>query len=221
GERPDCVWAVGATGLDRLADEPLLDRKELGRQLGADLSGPFFLLIQHPSPTFGLAESGREMTTVLEAVLSLGHPVFCSYPNFDPGNAAMRAAIDAEAERRKNLHVFRTLSRQLFVNLFRHCSAIIGNSSSIVIESGFLKVPGILVGPRQDMRETGANVVRVPIDSARIRAACRSALEDESFRRRVRECQSLYGDAHSAPRVAALLADTALDQRLLMKTIPY
>ena len=190
GERPDRVWAVGATGLDRLSDEPLLNRKELARQLGADLSGPFFLLIQHPTPTLGLAESGREMTTVLEAVLSFGYPVFCSYPNFDPGNAPMRAAIDAEAERRKSLHVFRTLPRHLFVNLFRHCSAIIGNSSSIVIEAGFLKVPGILIGRRQDLRETGANVIRVPIEAARIRDACRSALEDESFRRQVRECKS-------------------------------
>jgi UDP-hydrolysing UDP-N-acetyl-D-glucosamine 2-epimerase len=221
GERTDRVWAVGATSLDRLADEPLLDRDQLGMQLGADLSGPFFLLIQHPSPTLNIVETGREMTTVLEALLAYGHPVFCSYPNFDPGNVAMRDAIDAAAKSHENLHIFRTLPRQLFVNLFRHCSAIVGNSSSIVIEAGFLKIAGILVGPRQDMRETGSNVIRVRIDEMEIRDACRTTLENDAFRRNVQGCQSLYGDGRSAPRVAALLAEVALDRELLTKTISY
>lgn len=221
GERPDRVWAVGATGLDRLADEPLLDRDQLGMQLGADLSGPFFLLIQHPSPTLNIVETGREMTTVLEALLAHGYPVFCGYPNFDPGNASMREAIDAAAKSHKNLHVYRTLPRHLFVNLFRHCSAIVGNSSSIVIEAGFLKVAGILVGPRQDLRETGSNVIRVGIDETEIRNACRTVLEDDAFRRDVQNCPSLYGDGRSASRVATLLAEIALDRNLLTKTISY
>jgi UDP-hydrolysing UDP-N-acetyl-D-glucosamine 2-epimerase len=221
GERPDRVWAVGATSLDRLADQQLLSRGELGAQLGADLSGPFFLLIQHPSPTLNIVETGREMTTVLEALLAYGHPVFCSYPNFDPGNAAMREAIDAAAKNHKNLHVFRTLPRHLFVNLFRYCSAIVGNSSSIVIESGFLRIAGILVGPRQDMREVGSNVIRVRIDAKEVRDACRTVLENDAFRHTVQSCPSLYGDGQSAPRVAALLAQVDLDRELLTKTITY
>jgi GDP/UDP-N,N'-diacetylbacillosamine 2-epimerase (hydrolysing) len=221
GERPDHVWAVGATSLDRLADEPLLDRKQLGVQLGTDLSGPFFLLIQHPSPTLNLAETGREMNIVLDAVLGLGHLVFCSYPNFDPGNIAMREAIDTAAKQRKTMHTFNTLPRNLFVNLFRHCSAIVGNSSSIVIEAGFLRVAGILVGPRQNLREVGSNVIRVEIYKSQIRDACHCALGDESFRRNVQSCTSVYGDGRSAPRVAALLATLNLDWQLLTKTISY
>lgn len=221
GERPDRVWAVGATSLDRLADEPMLDRKQLSSQLNTDLSGPFFLLIQHPSPTINVADTGKEMATILDALLELGHPVFCSYPNFDPGNTAMREAIDKAAARCKNLHTHRTLPRNHFVNLFRHCAAIVGNSSSIVIEAGFLKVAGILIGPRQSLREVGSNVIRVAIDPQEIQAACRRALDDERFRKDVRVCSSLYGDGKSGERIAAMLATVALDRGLLMKTVSY
>ena len=68
------------------------------------------------------------------------------------------------------------------MSLYRRCAAIAGNSSSIVLESGFLKVPGILIGPRQDLREVGPNVLRIGPTAESVRDACRRAVEDAGFR---------------------------------------
>lgn len=220
GERPQSIWTTGGTGLDRLRTEPDIPDEELSREFGIDVCKPFFMLIQHPSSTVA-SDRKAEMACLLKGILSLNFPVFCSYPNFDPGNVPIREAIDAAKTEYDNLIVYHNLPRSKFVALYRRCTAIVGNSSSIVLESPFLKVPGILVGPRQDLRETGQNVLRVNLSEADVRTACQRALSDEDFLRLVRTCPSPYGDGHAAARIAKLLAEVELDRSLLLKTITY
>lgn len=221
GELPERVWTVGGTGLDRLSTEPDIPDEVLNQKFGIDVRQPFFLVIQHPSPLFTPEQSGCEMEQVLQGVLSLGHPVLCSYPNYDPGNVAMRQAIDRAIAANPRLRVFHTLARREFIALYRRCSAIVGNSSSIVIESGFLKVPGVLVGPRQDLRETGPNVIRVNFSIEQISGACARALEDHDFRSVVRESTSIYGDGHASERISRILSDCPLDPEIRRKVMPY
>jgi UDP-hydrolysing UDP-N-acetyl-D-glucosamine 2-epimerase len=221
GEAPERVFAFGASGLDRLRSEPDESDETLRAELGIDPRAPFFLLIQHPTSTMSPERGGAEMRAILDGILSLGHPVFASYPNFDPGNLAIRAALDEARARHPNLRVHHNLPRRRFVALYHRCAAVVGNSSSIVIESAFLRVPGILLGPRQDLRETGANVMRTGTSADEVHAACRRALEDAAFRAEVARAPSLYGDGESAPRIAAKLAEVALDRELLLKTMVY
>jgi len=221
GEYPERVWNTGGTGLDRLREEPDLSDDTLNRQFGIDVRQPFFLLIQHPSSAMSAQYSGQEMRELLDGILSLGYPVFCSYPNQDPGNVAIRQVIDEARQKCDRLIVHHNLPREHFVALYRRCAAIVGNSSSIIIEAGFLKVPGILVGPRQDLRERGPNVLRVDISAAQVRDACRRAIEDEQFRAQVRNCPSLYGDGHAAERIVKVLAEVPLGRELLLKTMAY
>ena len=221
GEAPERVWAVGATGLDRFREESDVPVSTLEQEFGVDMRRPFFILVYHPSPLCNPKESGDEMNEVLNGILSLGHPVFCSYPNFDPGNIAIRKAIDSAKSKSDKLIVYHNLPRDRFVSLYRRCTAIVGNSSSIVIESGFLKVAGILVGPRQNLREIGPNVLRVGISAKAVRAACLRALEDKRFHKRIQSCKSLYGDGRASPRIAKILATVDLGRDLLMKTMTY
>jgi len=183
---------------------------------------PFFLLIQHPSPL--LPEAGseeREMSLLLEGILSLERPVFCSYPNVDPGNVGIRRAIDSAARRNRFLRVHHNLSRRLFVALYRRCTAIVGNSSSLVIESAFLKRPAILVGPRQDLRERGDNVLRVDFDRDAIAQTCERAISDADYLRIVSESTSPYGDGYASDRIAEVLENIELKSELLLKIMPY
>jgi UDP-hydrolysing UDP-N-acetyl-D-glucosamine 2-epimerase len=221
GESPEQIWATGGTGLDRLRTTPDIGDDFLNRKFGIDVSKPFFLLIQHPSSLQGPESRKEEMTGILNGILSLGHPVFCSYPNFDPGNMAIRSAIDEAKARYDNLIVHHNLPRDHFVALYRRCAAIVGNSSSIVIESGFMRVPGILVGDRQNLREIGPNVIRVGSGEEEVRSACLRALEDQAFLSGVRTCQSIYGDGYAASRIARIMSDISLDRALLHKTITY
>ncbi|HEV2114335.1 MAG TPA: UDP-N-acetylglucosamine 2-epimerase [Terriglobales bacterium] len=221
GELPERVWTTGGPGLDSLLAEPDIPSAELSREVGFDVAKPFFLVIQHPSPFINDRETESEMEEVLKGVLSLGHPVMCGYPNFDPGNIGMRKAIENMQARNERLAVFSYLPRRKFVALYRRCAAIVGNTSSIVAESGFLKAPGVLVGPRQDLRDRGQNVLRVDIDAAEIKAACKRALTDKAFLKKVKSTPHWYGDGHAGPRIAKILASVELGHKLREKAMPY
>lgn len=221
GEVADRVFAVGAASLDRLRTEKDRPAEDLAAELDVDVSRPFFLVIYHPAPTMSLERSGTEMAELLEGVLSLGHPVLCSYPNFDPGNIAIRQVIDDVRARSPLLRAYHNVERRTFVSLYRRCTAIVGNSSSLLVDAGFLRVPAVLVGPRQDLRERGPHVLRVEPDAACVREACQRALADEPFLTTVRSAPSLYGDGHSAPRIADHLVEVPLDGDLLLKTMTY
>lgn len=221
GELPEQVWATGGTGLDRLRTSPDISETELNEEFEIDVRKPFFLLIQHPSSLQDPESRKAEMEAILNGILSLGLPVFCSYPNFDPGNMAIRAAIEDARSKFSNLIVHHNLPRDKFVALYRRCSAIVGNSSSIVIESGFLQVPGILLGDRQDLREVGPNVIRTGSSELEVRSACQRALSDIEFIATAKGCPSLYGDGHSASRIAQILAEIPLNSSILHKTITY
>ncbi|MDR3400910.1 MAG: UDP-N-acetylglucosamine 2-epimerase [Chthoniobacter sp.] len=222
GENPEYIWACGAPGLDRLRNTPDVPSAELAAEFGFNPDETFFLIIQHPSTMFENAGNDEaEMNALLEGVLSLGHPVLCSYPNVDPGNVGIRMAIDQARAKHARFHVYHNLSRGRFVSLYRRCAAIVGNSSSLVIESGFLKKPAIMVGPRQDLRDRGQNVLRVDFSSEEVAAACRRALEDQEFLAVVRKDTSLYGDGHASPRIADILTTIELKRELLLKMMPY
>ncbi len=221
GEFPDKIWVTGGTGLDRLSEEAGVPDEVLNKEFGVDVQKPFFLLIHHPVPLINPEEGGNEMTAVLDGVLSLGHPVFCSYPNFDPGNLAIRQAIDDMKAKNDRLIVFHTLPRDRFVSLYRRCTAIVGNSSSIVIEASFLHKPGVLIGPRQNLREVGPNVLQIEPTVAEVKAACQRCLDDAEFLKLVGEAPSIYGDGHASRRIAKVLAEVELSPKLLLKTITY
>ncbi|MBM4374477.1 MAG: UDP-N-acetylglucosamine 2-epimerase (hydrolyzing) [Deltaproteobacteria bacterium] len=220
GEQPEYVFTTGTPALDRLRDDPMND-EALSSAVGIDTRRPFFLVIHHPSPQLDLEAGERELEQLLAGVLSFGHPVLCGYPNFDPGNVGMRRVIDEARTQHPNLRVHHNLERSVFGGLYRRATAIVGNSSSIVIEAPFLRVAGILVGHRQDLRETSSNVLRVEGDTEAVRDACRRALMDDDFRATVASCPSPYGDGHSAPRIAEILGTLDLDRRAMQKTMAY
>lgn len=220
GESPDRVIVTGTPALDRLR-ESAFDDDALSERMQLNTREPFFFVIHHPSPQLDIDAGAHEVRELLDGVLPLGHPVLCSYPNFDPGNVRMRQVIDDARLRFSNLRTHFNLERSVFTALFRRATAIVGNSSSIVIEAPFVKVAGILVGHRQDLRETAENVIRVSADAPAIRDACSLALSDPSFRSQVAQCRSPYGDGRSAERIAKVLADTTFDRAALQKTMTY
>lgn len=221
GELPERVWSTGGPNLDVLEREPDVGDAELSEAVGIDVASAFILFIYHPSP---MLETGHEHDDVMEVVrgaLSLGLPVLASYPNSDPGNYAYRSALESAARESELLLLHHNFPRRTFVALYRRCAAIVGNSSSIVTESTFMGVPGVLVGGRQDLRTVAGNVIRVPATFQGVRAGLETVLHDPGYAQSRAGATSLYGDGHAAPRIADVLMSTPLDASLLRKTMPY
>lgn len=221
GEDPWRIHVVGAPGLDRWVNTEYLSREELSRQLDFDVvSRPFSLVIQHPNSTES-AEAARQIRQTLQVIAELSLPALVSYPNSDAGSQSMIEVIREYDSRFPLIKAYQNLTRTVFVNLMRHAAVLIGNSSCGIIESPLLKLPVVNVGDRQEGREHAENVLFVPQDPARIKAAILQALEDGDFKKKVGESINPYGDGHSGERIATILADLELDRRLVGKRNAY
>jgi GDP/UDP-N,N'-diacetylbacillosamine 2-epimerase (hydrolysing) len=61
----------------------------------------------------------------------------------------------------------------------------------------------------------------VGYDREEIINAVKKALNDMSFREKVKRCRNPYGDGKAGKRIAKILAQVALDRKLLEKRMTY
>jgi GDP/UDP-N,N'-diacetylbacillosamine 2-epimerase (hydrolysing) len=205
------VLVVGAPGLDAILAVPPRPRDEVLRKLGIPVAGPVLAVVQHPVPRLAGPEgegARAEAIEVLEAALAwadrAGGAAAVLYPNNDAGH---RAVIEEIERRRRHprVRVFPSLPREDFVDLVRCAVALLGNSSSGIIESVSLGAPAVNVGERQAGRERNANVIDAPADRSAILAAIERAGSDPAVRAAVASRSNLYGDGRAAERIVAAL----------------
>ncbi|RYZ05804.1 MAG: UDP-N-acetylglucosamine 2-epimerase (hydrolyzing) [Comamonadaceae bacterium] len=211
GEEPSRIHVVGAPGLDGLRELAIEDRSQGLRALGLPASSPFLLALFHP--VVQQAGAAAAQTAALQATLArVGLPVLWLDPNADAGSKEILSTLQAGAlppGSRRATH----LPRSHYVTALRHCDALVGNSSSGIIEAASFGTPVVNVGDRQRLRLHGPNVVDVPAAADAIEEALRSQLSHGRW-----PWENPWGDGASAPRIASLLASLPLDPRLLEKT---
>ena len=83
-----------------------------------------------------------------------------------------------------------------------NCSCLIGNSSSGIREGGYLGVPTVNIGTRQDGREHSENVKFVGYDADEIEETLRTQLANGRY-----APSHLYGDGNAGARIADILSD--------------
>jgi len=221
GEEEWRIHCFGHPALDRLVSVPKFSKEELSKRLDFDMTtGPVLLLVQHPlSSEVELA--GQHMEITLEALKELGVKVLIGYPNSDAGNEQIVKVINRYVSSMPFVKTYHNLSRLEFVNLLRNVDVLVGNSSLGILEAPLLKLPVVNIGKRQTKRLHAENVIFVPNAKAKIIAAIKKALHDNTFKTMVKNCHNPYGDGHSSELIAEVLAKISIDNKLRVKDITY
>ena len=219
GEEPWRVRVVGAPGLDSIRHEKARSKRELYKRFNLRWNEPFLIVIQHPN-TIELTQVRKQMRETMEAIKILKYQTIVIYPNADAGGREMIKEI----ERFRHLPfvlIFRSLPYRDYISLFRYTSALVGNSSSGIIEAPYFKLPAINVGTRQNGRERAENIIDVPHNRGEIITAIRKALCDRTFRKRVQKCENPYGKGKTGEKITNILSRIKLGEELLQKRITY
>lgn len=199
GVPDEAIEVTGAPGLDDLVtrdssnDSAILDRYGVARMR-------FLILLQHPE-TMGVGEPLAQLSETIRAVEESKMPTVGVLPNSDAGGRAMAHRLRASTA--DFVGIYASIPRDDFVVLLRHAAAVVGNSSSGIIEAPLLGTPAVNVGERQAGRIRGDNVIDVAPKWNEISAAIRRAI-DPDFRRGLSR-RSPYGDGHAAVRLVARL----------------
>ncbi|MDD4651093.1 MAG: UDP-N-acetylglucosamine 2-epimerase [Methanothrix sp.] len=215
GEDPARVFVVGAPGLDAILNETFTGPEDLANKYGLDLNAPLFLVIQHPV-TLESKCSGEQMEETMKAISDMKYQTILIYPNADAGGREMIQIIKKFSDR-SHIKPFKNIDRSDYLGLMRIACAIIGNSSSAIIEAPSFNLPAINVGSRQRGRERGANVIDVGYSKNEIKSAIFEALHDEEFKQRIRNSANPYGDGKSGKKIGDILEGISIDEDLLQK----
>lgn len=220
GEEKWRVHNVGASGLDSIRKTPYMNLDEISKKLNIEIKSPFILLIQHPVSS-EVEQAKDQMEITLKAVSELNYDVVITSPNSDPGSKQMIKAIRKYEKKYDRIKFFSYLERDLFVNVFRNASVLLGNSSCGIIEAPYLKTPTINVGTRQTQRQHSENIVFVDYNEKQIKRWINKAINDNKFIEKVKNCKSIYGEGRTGEKIANILANIEINDKLLNKQITY
>ena len=215
GEEPWRVVISGAPALDNLKTIELPTRAQLSKGYGLREEESFLLVTYHPV-TLEHEQTEAQMTALLQALGELDMAVVFTYPNADTGNRAIIQLIGEYVASNSRARTFVNLGTRGYFSMMKHATAMVGNSSSGIIEAASFKLPVVNIGNRQRGRLRAANVIDVGYSRREIAAGIRQALAPD-FRARLDDLVNPYGDGHAAERIVETLRAVELNDKLLLK----
>lgn len=173
GEDPSRVWRLGALG----AENCLLDAGESRESwIGGLPHHRYLVALFHPETLTGADPAGQALTFESAIDRFEGIPVIVIGSNADTGADAVRSSLRAWAGRRSEVRYIENLRPADYHALVRGAAALVGNSSSGLIEAPSLGTLTVNVGHRQDGRVRGPSVIDVPCEPGAISSAVAAAL---------------------------------------------
>lgn len=217
GEEPFRIHNVGAPQLDELVNGDIAGPADLTSRYDLDVTAPYLLAVLHPV-TEEMDLAATQVAAMTSAVGHFNMPKVWILPNNDAGSHAVRQALFLH--RKSDTLIFDNLSRRDYLGFLRHATAIVGNSSSGLLEAPTFKIPAVNLGRRQADRVQGSNVINAPFEVDAISAAIKKAISRE-FKDALTACENPYGDGCSAQRILDILSAMPIDDRLLVKRLTY
>jgi len=215
GEKTEHVFTVGNSALDKILQTKNIPIKELKREFKIDFQKPNVIVLQH-TVTSEIEEVEKNILKTIEVITELNIQAIVIYGNADAGWKKISKII-----KNTKIRQYPTISSEKYINLLKHSSALVGNSSSGIIETPFLHVPSINIGTRQQGRGNSGSVINVRYNKNEIKKAIEKAINDKAFLRNVKKCKSLYGDGKAAKKIVKILETLDLETIPIQKKLAY
>jgi UDP-hydrolysing UDP-N-acetyl-D-glucosamine 2-epimerase len=155
------LWRVHTTGspvIDSILSMEPIPRAELEAEIGFDLSRTL-LITYHPVTLE--PNPAEHISAVLTAVSTFGHSLLFTHSNADPHRSEIIASIKTLVDKTRSARLLVNLGHRKYHSVQRHVAAMVGNSSSGIIEAASFRLPVVNIGIRQAGRVRSANIIDV------------------------------------------------------------
>lgn len=205
GEQPDRVFNVGAIGLDNIRSLNLLSLEELSSNLGVEFKKYNYLVTFHPE-TLADHSVEEQFQILLDVIDSQKESFFIfTKANADTDGRVINDLIDRYVSKNRSKSIAYTSMGQLrYLSAMKYVTAVVGNSSSGIIEAASFRVSTINIGNRQKGRIQGENVINVSANKLEIEHAF-VLVKDEEHIARLNQVVNPYGSGESAVKIINIL----------------
>ncbi|WP_333575883.1 UDP-N-acetylglucosamine 2-epimerase [Sphingobacterium sp.] len=206
GEQPGKVFNVGAIGLDNIHSLQLLTKTELESTLGIKFQKFNYQVTFHPE-TLSNISSKDQFRILLNAIDKQEDSYFIfTKANADTDGRVINQMIEEFAY--KNPHkasAYDSLGTLKFLSVLKVCDAIVGNSSSGIIEAPSLGIITINIGDRQRGRTQAGTVFNCDVNEAEILKSFERVRSNEANKIKINSINP-YGNGGTADKIMKILS---------------
>lgn len=211
GENPAHVFNTGAIGVYNILHTPLMTREELESDLGITIPGNSVFVTFHPT-TLDSIPPYIQCENLLNALdRRKDIKILFSYPNNDTGGNDIIQLIDRFVSNNADRSaVFPSLGARRYLSVLRCVSAVVGNSSSGIIEVPSMHIPTLNIGIRQKGRQRAESVIDCGVTFEEISEGLEKVLSEESISS-ARTCNNPYEQAGTLDKIVEITATYPLE----------
>lgn len=163
GEQPDRVFWSGSLGVNNIRNEKVMTREELEKSIRFSLGDKFLLVTFHPV-TMENGSAADQCDALLRALedVNSGYQLLFTLPNSDTNGCVISAKVKKYVARNSERAIAVTsLGKKRYYSALKYASAVVGNSSSGIIEAPIFNTPTLNIGNRQQGRTRCDSIVDV------------------------------------------------------------
>lgn len=160
GEQPERVFNVGALGVENVLKNDFMSKSEIEQSLNFQITDKCFLCTYHPV-TLSNMSSETQVLNLLDALDEYqNYHIIFTYSNSDTNSQIIIKRIREYVDRNAGRCMFiPSLGQKRYFSALKYMTAVIGNSSSGIIEVPSFGIPTLDIGDRQKGRIAAESVI--------------------------------------------------------------
>jgi UDP-hydrolysing UDP-N-acetyl-D-glucosamine 2-epimerase len=167
GEESWRIKVSGMHSINLLKSINKIKINELSKKIGINLNEPYLLLTFHPV-TIEKNQTKRQIGEILKAIKKTKINTVVTYPNADLGHNFIIRMLLKKLRNKKKYSIIKNCGLRVYSSLMKNCLAMIGNSSSGIVEAASFGIPVINIGTRQDGKFKPKNIINCRYSSRNI-----------------------------------------------------
>lgn len=200
GKDKTTVHNVGEPGIENIINIKKISKQDLSKKLNFDLTIDYAIVTYHPE-TIGNKNINDDMKQLINALNKFNLNYLITKSNADAGGLQINKIWETESKKHNNWLLVSSVDTETFINCLRNAKAIIGNSSSGILEAPTIGIPTINIGNRQKGRLMANSVISCECKTEKIANSITKALKMNNKK------YYIYGDGKTSTKIVKYILD--------------
>jgi GDP/UDP-N,N'-diacetylbacillosamine 2-epimerase (hydrolysing) len=210
GEEPNRVFNVGGMGIENIKRLKLLSKDEFEESINFKLNKKNILVTFHPV-TLENSTAKEQFQELLDAIDELKETnIIFTKANSDTDGRIINQMIDEYVTKNSHKSVgFASLGQLRYLSALQYIDAVVGNSSSGLLEAPSFKIATVNIGDRQKGRIKALSVIDCEPKKEEILKAFKEIYSKE-FQEKLKNVENPYGESCPSKQIIEVLKNVNL-----------
>lgn len=215
GEEKWRIKTVGIPEITNLRKQKNISFENIKRQIFLDLRLKTLLVTLHPT-TVNFKNVDKEINNLLNALKKIKSQIIFTYPNSDLGHQKIIKKIKIFCQKNIGCVFIKNASISLYANLLKKTCAMVGNSSSGIVEAASFKLPVVNIGLRQDGKVKPKNIINTNFETKKILKAIKIA-SSKKFKDSLKNLKNPYQKKINLQKISRFILKSCKNSKILLK----